>query len=356
MSVESTYTPPYPYTDDQYEYAQVIPFPETGISSSESEAHTAKSVDKLGELTCLKTLENAHDPISRMPRIRQIARFAMIEGDFEMRITEPAVEKQTDPALITMFPGFSESPNAAAAREFHDSIAEVFPGSKVMSVSTEGINDYCFSVIQGQSLHHSLDRMAHNRLSILQEFARDTPATVIGVSMGSKIAARMAIQNQERTMVDIEQLGFRDPAIVTPDHIIKDMVLKFPSHISRDMAVMSFKHPLLTARCLTGNKIPGPRRLAARALAMSANVIDLLQGTEFEEIDIVAGSYKIGVAGGNNDPLLQPGMWRDLERRHPDNIRLLVKPNTGHLSTIDAPQAAVDMRTVLDQFPDRRAS
>lgn len=356
MSVESTYTPPYPYTDDQYEYAQVIPFPDIVNNTNTAEKQTAEAVEKLGTLSCIKTLERAHDPISRMPRVRQIAKFAMMHGSYEMRITEPAAEKPSDPSLIAMFPGFSESPNAAAAREYHDSVAEVYPGSRIMSISTEGVSDYCQSMLEGKSFQRNLDQMAENRLLIMRRFAQDESVTLFGVSMGSKIATRMAMQNLETNQpyIGIDKLGFHDPAIITPDHIVKDMMLQFPGHVMRDMAAMFVKHPLLAARCMTGNKFPNPKRLLERVIAMSADVVHLVQGTDFEEIDIVTGNHQVAVAGGSHDPLLQPHMWKELERRYPDNVRMLIKPHTGHLSTIDAPQAARDMHTVLGQLPQRQ--
>lgn len=351
--------PEYSAVSAEYSSAEIVPFPQPSFKELDAqtvsaEEHTANAVEKLGTLTCIKSLSSARDPLSRQPRLRQIAQFSMIAGDFELRITEPATDPGDDPAMIAMFPGFSESPNAAAAREFHDSIAEVYPGSKVISVSTEGVSDYCIARLEGASFSRSLDKVAFNRLSILREiskdFAEDEQMGIIGVSMGSKIATRMAMQNLDREMVNIDQLGFHDPAVVTPDHILKDMVLQFPSHVGRDMAAMFVKHPFRSAKCMTGNKISGPKRVASKALAMSANVIDLLQGTDFDEIDAVSETHHVGVAGGAHDPLLQPAMWEKLKQRHPDNVRIKINPHAGHLSTIDAPQAALDMRDVLGQF------
>ncbi len=355
MSAEITLYPPSyqaPYNGAPYEAPGTIhPFPDSEYDPSINTAPIADIADKLGKLTCIKEFV-AQDPTTHRLRSRKVAtmgvKTAGVAAEYELRVTEPAYVEEDDPQFIALLPGFSESPNAGTARQFHDHMAEAFPASTIVSISTEGVNDYCRNLSPVKALCNNFETMAKGRLNLLQHMTDGAPVDLVGVSMGSKISHEIALQNLNKKRVEIDQVGYHDPALVTPENTFTDMGLLFPAHVTVDILREAARHPIQAARAIEGYMIFNPLRAATRVAALTGNALALFEGTPLDEIEAVADSHQVRVVAGGKDPLFQREMWEDIERRHPDNVQVMVNEDSGHASIINAHQAALDMKTVFE--------
>lgn len=303
----------------------------------------AEKIDTFGDINCIKT----YGVTDRYGNPRTRLRAAMFIGasKYAFRITQHSPDYAKSSGMVVMLPGFTEDPAHGTAKALHTEVANEFPEKDVVSICSDGYNEDG-SQLNVKEMGRSFDEMALARLSLASSLAAGKPVLQNGLSKGTVLTHHMAQQNAELNLIDSEGLIYHSPALVPPENIGRDMVLKFPPHIYADSVREAIHHPIAALRAI---HLPSLRIVPAYL----CDIYNLLHGTEESSIDeLLTNGARIGIVAGDKDPLAQLPMWRRQQAKHPGKVELLVKHGQGHGASVDALTAAREIRIVrnlLDQ-------
>lgn len=309
--------------------------------ASDAKAVLHETLDNLGNFVCLDS-QIVTDGAGRR-RVRQEAAVTMNGTAYALRITKPAFDADTgDAPYIAMFPGFTEDPSNGPARNLHNAVSTLFPDSETVSVSSDGVSKHGSRIAPRDILNRDFDHLAGARLHILHQLADGREVVLNGLSMGSILVHRMVELNLDRSqpLIEHDRSVLHSPAIVQPDRIVRDMLLRFPFHITADIGKQWLKHPAMMAQAVY---IPH-----FSATAYAQEMLQMRNGTPYAATDYVTGNSKVGLILPQNDPLAQIDRWSEMKRRHPDNVHMVVKPGEGHAMSINSREAARDIRSMTD--------
>lgn len=283
--------------------------------------------------------------------LRHISHVAALSIDgyrYAFRFTEPAMEYGgSEGEVVAMIPGFTENPFWGTARGLHNDVVTENPTTRTVSVCNDGYSKHG-TAITLRNIGRSFADMARGRAALLGSLGGDSPTMVAGTSKGSVLAILAAGHNLEEPRFNHQLSVFHSPAVVPPNRILPDMVVRFPVHIVLDIIRESSQHPVAAAKAL---HLPSLRVLPAYA----CDVYNLLHGTPEQTVDTVAAETSVGIIAGDRDPLSQLAMWQRIAERHPDNVHILTKLGQGHGSSLNSREAAEDIQEVRNALLAKKA-
>lgn len=274
-------------------------------------------------------------------------------------LTEPDenLTDDADQAVNTvLMPGLTEM-DIGSAYLLHQAIARRHPERRTITVMTPGVclNAKPLSFAEGYS--RELDVTAEENLNLLKWMLKNGPTSLVGTSLGSVIATKMAVKNQAANgyeQINATGVKLLSPAVgaknvieegveVEADASNRELVAKttqdFFEHIPIDAIRMAIKHPEEAGRCMAvlGAYLAEPHKLPNRAAAMIGNLLGVQQGVEWEDLKGVAENYNLHVLGGELDPLVittEP-QWKALCALVP-GTKFWVLEGAGHAMTMNA--------------------
>ena len=262
---------------------------------------------------------------------------------------------ESDAGMVVMLPGFTEDPAFGTAKALHEAVADEYPERDVVSICSDGYNQDG-SPLKLHDLGRTFEDMALARLNITSALSAGAPVLQNGVSKGTVLSHHVAQHNTAMNLVSMEGLIYHSPAIVSPKNILKDMVVRFTfGHIALE--------PMREA-LHQESKVQGIRTVLKSfhipslkdAPPYICDIINLLHGTPEHEVDeLLKNGHQIGVIAGGIDPLAQLAMWDRLQEKHPDKLDINVKEGRGHGASMNAVEAAKDIRQSADKILGRSA-
>jgi len=279
--------------------------------------------------------------------------FMNVEGrTHALRITEASDTtggvSQPD---IYMLPGFSEMTDMGSAKRFHTAVARQLPGSRVISIATEGVGAVSKPLLPASAARMSFNRMALDRLRIMQALSEDNPVTLLTVSMGSVIGLRLAHKNLQLPadrQIDIRHIVNHSHAQVPLDRVHPDLTVRFPLHVVDELRREGGRIPGVVIAHALGAAAFWPKQ----AVSHLRNMINFVPGTPEALTHTIAKQYPTTYLSGTRDPLAQPALLARLERAYPQHVNVKWLQGLGHLATAFAEREA---RTVAEAIRLRQA-
>lgn len=241
----------------------------------------------------------------------------------------PADPEQDSGTLLVAKAGLGEVVHDGIGLKLHTRLAGALPSMSVFSHETDAIGKYGSRLSFSDLLSHGLDQMSEQGLELLKRFGEDKRVVLLATSMGTVIVNKLLLHNLEQDQpVDVAGVVNLAPALVDPSRVPVDMFLRFtPSlvmDLAKEVAITDLRHmggyllTLLHSRPRLRDTVP-----------FSKQIFDLLHGTPMDEIEEAIAAYNTSVIVGNNDPVGQPKMWRELAENH-DSLDLHVLTGKGH--------------------------
>lgn len=310
-----------------------------------SQSQLADTVEDIGNLTCIKSRGIIDG--NGFSRIRHSAVMFVAGYQYALRVTEPASRLVADTeGMVGMFPGFMQDHEYGGARSLHSNVATEYPGRRIVTVSSNGYNKNG-SPLTWREIGTSFNEMAMGRLLLMRQLSNEEETILGGLSKGTVLSHLMAELNRENPIIDHTYSLNHSPAVVPPEKVMRDMALRFTGSICVDAAKEAVRHPREAWKAL---HIPSLRVLPAYV----CDVYNLLHGTPEAGVhELARRGVKTGVVAGDKDPLAQLDMWGRVQAAYPDNIEILVRPGQGHALSMNAREAAQDIRTVHEKLLTR---
>lgn len=263
---------------------------------------------------------------------------------------DPATDKGTDPDNVITLLGFSEMVEHGTGKRLHDELANQYPFSLVGSLATEGVSAFGPRLGFKEGWSKKFDEMAAARLLLIRALGGNGTTTLVPTSMSSVIVNHMAIQNmyaQEDGLTDSINLA----SIINVSHalmprqtVVRD-VGKFLLHMPVSGAKKALQH-----RNEAIGLMPVARALPRSVPGMAGNVRNLLEGSDWSDVAVVASTYPMGFIIGELDPLRQLEHCIDLAEHLPDSVKVKICDDEGHALSLDGQNTArevVDMQRML---------
>lgn len=295
---------------------------------------------------------------------------AKISGRF--LVTEPDPETGVDPDTAdndVLHPGLSEFGDFGSALRLHVIHAERHRDRRVITNPTAGVSHGGETLSARELMGRCPEKTARYNLRLLRHVTRNGLIRLMGVSLGSYIAAYMAEQNagaNNERQLNIESLvliasavvalnvdgqeNFRHPDIDEEEHR-KYLTDQFLEHIPWDLLRMARKRPLDTLACapIIAAYAAAPHKMLPRLHAIHADFRSVQGGVEWSMLKHIASGTDIFVVGGQLDPLIveQAPQWDMLDSIHTGQVRQRILPDLGHLMTIDAQRSAAELDAAM---------
>lgn len=273
-------------------------------------------------------------------------------------ITEPTQESanNNNPTVNNiLLNGLTEIAQFGSASAWHKEMALRNPDRRTITIPTPGLNHGGHGLSIADGYRRTLEQTASENLRMLVRIIGDNPSDIVGTSLGSDVAVRMAEQNlaaNEHSKVNLRILKLVSPAVgardvdesesfrdVSDEDFVAEMKDRFFRHMPVDVLRMALKHPEESAECLAvlGAYALGIHRLPHRLAAIAGNFNGVTEGIEWSTIKQVASEYETHVLGGELDPLVQEQIpqWQVIKKTAPRTLLWLAK-GMGHAMTVDA--------------------
>ncbi len=262
--------------------------------------------------------------------------------DIGYLLTTPGVGQPVEDTIV-LLPGIIENPNRGASKQLHRFIAELNPNSKVISFATDGLSSHCPQPSMREAYDRKFEGMAAGRLRATERFGQNERVRIVGVSMGSVIATKFLIINSAQKRIDVKDVTYLAPGVMTPQAAREAMLRKLIPHVLWGATKQIVQHPIRSAdRFGLRPELLHPRTWAA----LGGQVLQLINGVDYDTMDQVCEENTFGLIADTSDPLYQPDLWSSLQQAHPDTMRLRLTEGRGHLGIIDSRQAAEDIRSL----------
>jgi pimeloyl-ACP methyl ester carboxylesterase len=322
-------------------------------------AQPTRIVQGLGAISCYehpRKIERGDN----LPRLRRSLTADLDGIAYSMRITEAELKSggiNNDVNTVVMLPGFTEMIDVATGCSLHKSVAAQFPDRRIISIGTDGVDAHSARIGWKEGWQKDFPAMAEARHRLIGAFAGGGTITIVGVSMGSVISNRLLAYDtglrtnrftRRRTgnhPLEIDAAIFHSHALVAPNLVPTDMVLRFLPHI-----------PVDVVRVGVGSESDGRSANLIRLIqsipkampALMGNAKNILQGTSDEELFAVSSHYPTGFVSGRLDPLRQEARLRRLRDALPSMVSYKFVEGVGHAACLDAPTAAHDIAEMYD--------
>lgn len=234
-----------------------------------------------------------------------------------MWVTEPIFDAPS-PLTVIAKPGLGEVIEDGVAFTFHRELSQQLAGATIISHATHGVGDSADRIPFRELRHHGIHQMAEQGLKLIEAYRPNDRIVFVGISMGTVIGNHLLNLNLEKgSPVNFEGVVNFAPAIVKPEDIPREMLLKFVPSMTLGLANQLFLKTrpqdfIKTMKDLARSK-PSRHDLGP----FGRQIYDLVQGVPEERIDQNLEGYDVSVIGGTKDPVARIPMWLEKQEKFP---------------------------------------
>jgi pimeloyl-ACP methyl ester carboxylesterase len=301
-------------------------------------------------------------------RIRRTGFIDVLDHPHLVRVSEPQPGLVADGAPIKhriLLPGWTEVADGGTAKKLHDAVARANPDERTVTIATDGMSVHGHALAYSQAIERPFHGMAQARQHITKRLAGDAPVEVIGTSMGSVLALMTALHNihtDDQNKVNIVGLKFLSPGIIAsqiPKHEAFRPSLdstagrigtfvKFLGHMGVDSIRESARHPADALDAVLGFMAVSAAiaKEPDKATAVLGNLLQLMEGTPWENIKTVAEHYPITVITGSKDTLREEAQLETLKAMYPHSFNFKIVRGKGHAMSLAAHKTAAALNAI----------
>ncbi len=304
-----------------------------------------RSVQSLGNISLVGLRETSSNQLASSPSRHRLYAIENNGYKFAVEITDP-IDNQAALTIIS-FPGFTETIEGGFRTRFQEQLHYQFPNARIVSVGSNGVGSTGDRYGWNERSLHGFEDMAEQRLALVKALSGQAMIFGEGTSMGSVVLHHFAKKNiklPSSEAVNLAGLVYLSPALVDPKNVLRSMLIQLPRQLTVDAFIeIGLKTPVSEMQFIfSAIKRYGLNFRDVNCLIHQG--LELLKGTNENEVESVISTYPTVVIAGEKDPLAQIPMWQRIAHNQPANVSLEIIQGRGHILPMKPEKANAKMR------------